>query len=203
MAARPHLSVLAMTAAITLAAASPVSAQERGIDLSQLDPSALLAGAGDVLMRASDQAIDGLFQATHRASRTPRDAAVLCQLFDPNADRSFTALADASSRLGEDSRQAFVAALADIASSGLQGARQPYDADVARQALRSAAVTAMLLHDGFGADISADGADPASREVRCRAFGWVLDALQGMPLAQRAAATRFMLGEGLAQLGPR
>lgn len=203
MASRTRLPALMLAAAIALGTVPPVPAQDGGIDLSQLDPSALLAGAGDVLMRAPDQAIDGLFQATHRASRTPRDAAVLCRLFDPNADRSFAALADASGRLGDDSRQAFVLALADIAGSGLQGERQPYDAAAAQQTLKSAAVTAMLLHDGFAADIGADGADPASRDARCRAFGWVLDALQDMPLPQRAAATRFLLSQGLAQLGPR
>lgn len=200
---RTRIIALTVASIVLLAATSPASAQVGDIDLSQFDPAALLAGAGDVLMRASDTAVDGLFQATHRASRSPHDAAVLCEMFDPHTDRSLAALADASSRLGDDSRQAFTMALADIASSGLQSPRQPYDAAAAQQTLKSAGVTAMLLHDGFAADISADGADEASRAARCRGFRWVLDALQDMPLPQRAAATRLMLSEGLAQLGSR
>jgi hypothetical protein len=51
--------------------------------------------------------------------------------------------------------------------------------------------------------MAADGDDAGSRDARCRSFGWMLDALAGVPMAQRAAATRLMLSEGLAQLGSR
>jgi hypothetical protein len=61
----------------------------------------------------------------------------------------------------------------------------------------------MLLHDGFMVGMTADGGDQASRDARCRSFGWMLDALQAVPTEQRVAATRLMLNEGLTQLGPR
>ncbi|HVI59454.1 MAG TPA: hypothetical protein VM619_11385 [Luteimonas sp.] len=185
-------------------AASPAPAQDDYVvDLSQLDPNAILASAGDVLMRAPDAAIDELFQATHAAARSPRDAKLLCALFDPRADRSFEALADAANRLGADSRERFGLALAGIAAAGLQGTPQPYDAAAAKQTLKSAGVTAMLLHEDFLVGMAADGSDAASRDARCRSFGWMLDALADVPMTQRAAATRLMLSEGLGQLGPR
>lgn len=200
-------SQLLRTRALVLAAAlaaSPAFAQDGDyvVDLSRIDPAALLASADDVLMRAPDVAIDDLFQATHAAARSPRDAKLLCALFDPHADRSFEALADTANRLGADSRERFGLALANIAAAGLQGARQPYDAAAARQTLKSAGVTALLLHEDFLVGMAADGSDAASRDARCRSLGWMLDALAEVPLAQRAAATRLMLSDGLAQLAP-
>src|SRR3546814_5548631 len=50
-----------------LLAAPAVAQDEYVVDLSRIDPSAILASAGDVLMRAPDPAIDDLFQATHAA----------------------------------------------------------------------------------------------------------------------------------------
>lgn len=200
MAARWRRLELSLAAALMSAVTMPAFAQTGDLDLSQLDPTAWLAGAGEVLMRAPDPAIDRLFQATHRASRSPHDAAVLCGLFDPHAERDLASLADAASQLEDGNRQAFAAALAGIASAGLQGPLQPYDAAAAEQTLKSAAVTAMLLHEGFASGITADGSDQGSRDARCRALGWVLDALHDMPLPQRAAATRLMLSEGLSQL---
>lgn len=169
------------------------------LDLSQLDPAAIAAGASDTLMRAPDSSIDPLFQAVHRASRAPRDADVLCGLFDPDADRSPQALAAAAQRLSPDSRQGFSNALITIAATGLQNPRQPYDAAAARQTLKSAGTTAMLLHDGFAAGLNAEASDPNARQARCRSLGWMLDALADLPLAQRAAATRLLLNEGLAR----
>lgn len=180
----------------------PARAQEYVVDLSQIDTDALLAGAGDVLMRAPDGAIDDLFQAAHQASQSPQDARILCDLFDPHADRSFEALAATANRLGPESRERFGIALANIAVAGLQEPLQPFDAAAAKQTLKSAGVTAMLLHDGFMIGMIADASDPASREARCRSLRWMLDALQDVPMPQRAAATRLMLSEGLAQLGP-
>lgn len=183
-------------------ATSPAPAQDDYVvDLSQLDPTAILASAGDVLMRAPDAAIDELFQATHAAARSPREAKLLCALFDPQADRSFEALAATANRFGADSRERFGLALAGIAAGGLQNPRQPYDAAAAKQTLKSAGVTAMLLHDDFLVGMAADGSDAGSRDARCRSFGWMLDALADVPMAQRAAATRLMLSEGMAQLG--
>ncbi|WP_242111873.1 hypothetical protein [Luteimonas aquatica] len=195
---RPRALLLALCLA-----PAPVLAQDYVVDLSQIDPAAILASAGDVLMRAPDAAIDDLFQAAHRASQTPRDAATLCALFDPHADRSFEALAATANRLGPDSRQRFGTALLNIAAAGAQSPRQPFDAAAATKTLKQAGVTAMLLHDDFMLGMTASGADAASRDARCRSFGWMLDALKDVPLAQRAAATRLMLNEGLQQLGPR
>ena len=172
------------------------------VDLSQLDPSAIAAGASDTLMRAPDGSIDELFQALHQASRHPRDAATLCALFDPAADRSPQALASAAQNLGDASRQGFANALLGIAANGLQNPRQPYDAGAAKQTLKSAGTTAMLLHDGFMGALNADASEPGGREARCQAFGWLLDALKGMPRAQRASAMRLMLNEGLTRWSP-
>ena len=186
-----------------LLAAPAIAQDEYAIDLSQIDPAAILAGAGDVLMRAPDTAIDDLFQATHAAARKPDEAKILCTLFDPHADRSFESLAATANRLGADSRERFAIALTNIAAGGLQNPRQPYDAALAKQTLKSAGVTAMLLHDDFLVGMTADGTDAASRDARCRSFGWMLDALHEVPMAQRVAATRLMLNEGLSQLAPR
>lgn len=199
------LLALCMTPAAT-------GAQHRGFDLSQLDlsqidlsridPAAIMASANDTLMRAPDGSIDELFQALHTASRTPRDADTLCGLFDPQADRSAQALMAAAQNLGPDSRQRFSTALINIAATGLQNPRQAYDARAAKQTLKSAGTTAMLLHDGFSAGLSADGNDAAGRQARCRSFGWLLDALKELPVEQRAAAMRLLLNEGLARLAP-
>src|SRR5690606_37646698 len=197
---RPR-ALLPVLAAALLAA--PAAAQdEYVVDLSQIDPAAILASAGDVLMRAPDTSIDALFQATHAAAQSPRDARLLCALFDPHAERSFESLAATANRLGAGSRERFALALADIAASGLQGPRQPYDPAAAKQTLKSAGVTAMLLNDDFLIGMTAEGSDAASRDARCRSFGWMLDARADVPMAQRAAATRLMLSEGMAQLAP-
>ncbi|MGV8932930.1 MAG: hypothetical protein ACOH1R_12575 [Luteimonas sp.] len=207
MAIRPHTPAWGIALLVALVAIAPATAtaapQDYSIDLSRIDPGALLASAGDVIQRASDRSIDDLFQAAHGASQSPRDASVLCALFDPHADRSFVALADTANRLGADSRERFGIALANIAAAGLQNPRQSYDAAAARQTLKSAGVTAMLLHDGFILGMTADGRDAASRDARCRSFGWMLDALHDVPMPQRVAATRLMLSEGLLQLAPR
>jgi len=187
---------------LALCLAPAAHAQDYVVDLSQIDPSAILASAGDVLMRAPDGAIDDLFQATLTASRSPRDGKLLCTLFDPHADRSFEGLAATANRLGRDSRERFATALTNIAATGLQQPRQPYDAAGAAKTLRQAGVAAMFLHDDFMLGMTADGSDAASRDARCRSFGWMLDALKDMPIAQRAAATRLMLNEGMSQLAP-
>lgn len=201
---RSHKPVLVLAAACVLAVAAPAPAQdEYVVDLSQIDPTALLASAGDVILRAPDASIDALFQATQAAAQSPNDAKLLCALFDPHADRSFEALAATANRLAPAHRERFALALTDLAASGLQSPRQPFDPAAAKQTLKSAGVTAMLLHDGFMVGLTAQGSDAASRDARCRSFGWLLEALADVPLPQRAAATRLMLNEGLAQLAPR
>ena len=217
MGSRRRLLAIATAALLPIAALHGVGAQERdaglpvldlsqvdlsGIDLSQLDVSSLLANAAELVRRAPDAELDGLFQATHHATRSASDARVLCAVFVPAAaassDNRIDALVAAGSQLSDGSRQAIGVALADIAGSGMQNEPQPYDAIAARQVLKSAGVTAMLLHDGFSAGLASTGDDQAGRDARCRSFGWMLDAVHDLPMKQRAAVTRLMLHEGLA-----
>lgn len=187
---------------------APVGAQQIRIDsaadlqqaLSGIDLDALVGEAGNVLMRAPDSAIDGLFQAVHASAQVPQEADTMCRLLAPDADRSLETIGRAANRLGPDSRERFTVAVAEIASTGLQHPPQPYDAVAARQVLKSAAVTATLLHDGFLLGLNTTGNDRASRDARCRSMRWMLDALDDAPLAQRASATRLLLNEGLSLL---
>jgi hypothetical protein len=168
--------------------------------LSGLDIDALVGEAGGVLARAPDSAIDGLFQAVHASAQMPQEAQAMCRLLEPDADRSLEAIGRAANRLGVDSRQRFITAVAEIAGTGLQNPPQPYDAAAARQVIKSAGVTATLLHDGFLLGLNTTGSDSASRELRCRSMRWMLDALGDAPQAQRALATRLLLNEGLTLL---
>ncbi len=151
-------------------------AQSSRVDLSGIDPVQVLAGAGDVLLRAPDGDIDRLFRAVHAASRNEAEAQGLCALFEPEADRSLPGLQRAANALGEDSRARFVEAVAAIAVNGLQAPRQPYDPAVGAQALKAATVTGMMLYDGFLLGLGNTGRDalPAQRgtvALRRRAVG--------------------------------
>ena len=176
-------------------------AQSNRVDLSGIDPMQVLAGAGDVLQRAPDGDIDRLFRAVHVASRNDAEARGLCALFEPDADRSLLGLQRAANALGNESRQRFVEAVTAIAVNGLQAPRQSYDAAVGAQALKAATVTGMMLHDGFLLGLGSTGTDAASRAARCTAFRQLVDVLNDFDLVQRAAATRFLLSEGLARYG--
>ncbi|CAN5648307.1 hypothetical protein BH23PSE2_BH23PSE2_10190 [soil metagenome] len=181
----------------TASAAHPSAAQRPAFDLSQLDPVAAASVGSDLLRRAPDAAIDELFQAVHASAQAPQDAAVLCALFEPDADRSAPALQRAVDRLGPASRERFADALIRIALAGWQGQPQPYDPAAAQQALKVAAVKATFLHDGFSAGLTADGTDAASRDARCRSFRQLVGVLGNEPLPARAAATRWLLDQGL------
>lgn len=169
------------------------------LDPSMLDPSKVVPVASDLLMRAPDRDVDVLLDAVHTASQSERDAAQLCGLFESDADRSPAGLQRVAANLGEDSRQRFVNALTGIAMAGLQGQRQAYDPDLGLQTLKSAGIKAMLLNENFAAGMAADGNDAASRNARCQSARWLLDALRGFELPQRAAATRYLLSQGLSQ----
>jgi hypothetical protein len=156
----------------------------------------------DVLRRAPDASIDQLFQAVHASSRIPAESAALCALFEPDAARDVVAFQRTVDRLGDASRERFALAFTDVALAGMQGQPQPYDAVQARQVLKQAAVTATFLHDGFMAGLVNEGADDASREARCRSFRWLVGVLVDVPLAERAAATRWLLREGLTLVAP-
>lgn len=193
--------VMAQSQRVDLSAIDLSKVDLSGVDLSGFDPSQVVPLANDLLMRAPDRDVDALLDAVHTASQSERDAAQLCSLFEADADRSPAGLQRVAANLGDASRQRFVDALAGIAIAGLQGQRQAYDPAVGLQALKSAGAKAMLLNEGFAAGMAADGNDAASRNARCQSARWMLDALRGFELPQRAAATRYLLSQGLGQYG--
>ncbi|KLI99877.1 hypothetical protein WQ56_10790 [Luteimonas sp. FCS-9] len=173
------------------------AAQHYEIDLSQIDTAAVLSTGGDVLRRATPEAIDALFQAVLHASREPAEARALCALFEPDATRDLAAFQRTVDRLGPASRNRFASAFTNVALTGLQGQPQAFDPAAAQQVLRGAAVTATLLHDGFMLGLTSTGTDEASRTARCRAFRQMVDVLKDQPQPQRVLATRWLLAEGL------
>ncbi len=166
------------------------------------DPGALVAGSSDLLRRAPDAQIDGLFQAVHAASQDAREAQAICALFQPDADRSLEGLNAAASQLGPASRQRLANALADTLVAAVQSPPQAYDASTAQHALKAAGVTAALLHDGFVGGLTASGNDANTRDARCRSLRWLLDAMQSRPASERSQMTRFLLDQGLTRLAP-
>ena len=164
------------------------------------DPGALVAGSSDLLRRAPDAQIDGLFQAVHAASQDPREAQSICSLFQPDADRSLQGLNAVASQLGPASRQRFANALADTLVAAMQSPPQSYDAASAQHSLKAAGVTAALLHDGFLGGLTVTGNDSSARDARCRSLRWLLDAMQSRPMGERAGMTRFLLDQGLTRL---
>src|SRR5690606_13636673 len=190
-------AMAACALACALAAPPPAAAQHYEIDLSRIDPAAVIALGDDVLLRAPDAAIDRLFSAVHASAGSERESAALCALFEPDAPRDIAAFQRAVDGLGDASRERFARAFTGIALSGLEGTPQAYDPQHARQVLKSAAVSATLLHEGFMQGLAA-GDDPAGREARCRSFRWLVGVLHGLPASDRVAATRWLLREGLS-----
>lgn len=187
------------TSLLLAACAAPglSAAQQYEIDLSRIDPAAVLSTGGDVLRRASTPSIDALFQAVLQSSRDPRESRALCALFEPDARRDLAAFQRTVDTLGPASRNRFANAFTDLAMSGLQGQPQTYDPAMAQQVLRAAAVTATLLHDGFMLGLTATGTDDASRQARCSSFRQMVDVLKDRPQRERVLATRWLLSEGL------
>ncbi|MEN1925192.1 hypothetical protein [Luteimonas qiangzhengi] len=179
------------------------AAQQRTyeIDLSGVDAAMVLAGAEDVMLRASDRDMDGVYQAVLHAAGSEEEAQLLCTLFEPSADRSLVGLQRVANGLGPESRIRFADAAVAIAVAGMQNPLQSYDQDHASQVLRRAGATAMLVHDGFTAGMVATGDDQRSREARCRSFRQLVGVLQDFELAERAAATRYLLLEGMTRYG--
>ena len=178
-----------------VATPATVRAQDSG-DWS-FDPDALLATGTDLLRQVPAAQMDGLFQAVHAAAQDERQAQPLCDLFDPDADRSLQGLGAAASKFDPDKRQRFASAVADALVAAMQSPAQPFDAAQAKQALKASGATAAILHDGFLAGLNASGSDLASRQSRCRSLRWLLDAMQSRPQAERAAMTRLLLEQGL------
>src|SRR5690606_33859803 len=195
MTLRTALLCLSLATTPAAFAQSPHGAPE------PLDPLALIAGASDLVARAPDADIDRLFRAVHATSRNEAEARGLCALFEPGADRSLQGLQRAANALGEDSRARFVEALAAVAIGGLQNPPQPYDPAEGEQALKAAAVTASMLHEGFMPALNGAGGDAGARRARCNALRQLLDVLDGFEADQRVPATRSLLREGLARLG--
>lgn len=189
--ARRHILVPLLIGLVT----APVAAQ----DLSDwgFDPGALLADGRELLLRAPDASVDGLFQAVHASANSPQDSRTLCALFDPNAERSLEGYNRIASQLSEQSRLRFADAATDFFITAAQSPRQPYDAGTAMQSLKAAGVRAALLNDGFLA-----GLNGGDHDARCRSVGWLMDAMQSRPVAERASVMRLLLSQGLDYLAP-
>jgi hypothetical protein len=181
--------------AIGLAASAPSLAQDSVLEQWGFDPTVLVSSGQDLLSRAPDEAVDGLFQTLHATAKRPEESQALCALFDPQADRSLDGLNALASQLGEESRVRFADAVAQFVVAAAQNPPQPYDAAAARQSLKAAGVRAALLDDGFVAGLNGD-----DHPARCRSIGLLLDAVQSRPPGERAAVTRLMLAEGLDRL---
>lgn len=193
---RPFAAAMCCIALALGVLPAPASAQQPPNEQWRFDPAVLVADSRELLRRAPDPQIDGLFQAVHAAIQVPAEAAALCALFEPQADRSLAGLNAAAAQLSEDSQARLAGALAEVLVAAAQHPPQPFDAVAAQQNLKSTAVVAAMLNDGFVAGFNGDDDD-----ARCRSLGMLLDAMQTRPLPERAAITRLLLDEGLAQLG--
>ena len=188
----PHAGLLLAMSALPLAA--PAQSEW------SFDPSALVASGGDLLERAPDAQVDGLFQVVNDAAQVDASRAALCALFAPGADRSLGGLNAFASRLQPAQRSRFANAVADALVTAMQSPPQAFDRAAATRSLKAAGATAAILHEGFVAGLSADGDDADSDAMRCRSLRWMLEAMQARPLPERAAMTRLLLDEGLARV---
>ena len=189
---------LLFTAFLGFAIATPAMASPAdpapALEALGFDPAVLVADGMELLSRAPDRAVDGLFQAVHAAANAPGESEALCALFDADADRSLTGMNAAADQLDDASRDRFALAGADVLVEATRNPPQPFDADAARQSLKKAGATAAILHEDFLPGLEADAGD-----ARCRSFGMLLDALGERPLGERAAVTRLLLQEGLSR----
>ena len=189
---------LLFTAFLGFAIATPAMASPAdpapALEALGFDPAVLVADGMELLSRAPDRAVDGLFQAVHAAAKAPGESEALCALFDADADRSLTGMNAAADQLDDASRVRFALAVADVLVEATRTPPQPFDADAARQSLKKAGATAAILHEDVLPGLEADAGD-----ARCRSFGMLLDALGERPLGERAAVTRLLLQEGLSR----
>jgi hypothetical protein len=194
--------LMLLFAALCLACPAAIAQPQPSLQDWGFDPGALAGSGSDLLRRAPDGEIDALFQAMHAATQDDDEAQALCALFEPDADRSLDGLNAAASRLDPTSRDRFANAIANALVAAMQSPPQAFDAAAARQSVKSAGVTAAILHEGFVGGLNATGTDPDARTARCQSLRWLLDAMQSRPPAERAAMTRLLLDEGLARLAP-
>lgn len=199
MSVRRTALLLACLSVATLAAPSAAAADEAAGTAWTFDPQVLLARSEAVIARAPDATLDQLFQAVARAAREPRELSAMCALFDPQARRDLAAINHAALQFGNASQQRFQTAT-DALLAAADGPVQPWDRALSERALRQAAVTAAMLHDGFVAALNGQDGDAASRQARCRALHQLLDVLSMRPLRERAMVTRLLMREGLRRL---
>lgn len=194
---------IALATLVVVAASPPLAAQDSlaeqaaawGFDTSAFDSAALVGDSEALLLRAPDPALDRLFQAVHATAQVPAEASALCAALDPQSGRGLEGLQAAAGQLGAASRERFALALTEVVLAAAQHPPQPFDEPLAQQSLKSAGVTAALLHDDFLAGLNGD-----DRDARCRSVRQLLDGLQTRPMHERAAATRLLLRAGLKQL---
>lgn len=202
---RTHLALSRFAAALALACmAMPASARQSApapqVPSTQVlqawgfDPAVLVADGRELLLRAPDGAVDGVFQVLLDSARQPRQARVMCALLDPAADRSLAGLNALAGGLDAATRERYMQAVAELFVAAAQRPPQPFDAAAAQHALRQAGVRAALLHEGFSQGFSGDA------DARCRSAAMLLQALAPRPLAERAAVTRLLLMQGLEYL---
>ena len=172
------------------------------IDLSRLDKGAAISGANDVLKRAPDASIDQIFQSTLMASRQPKDRELLCQMLNQGGVRNSNELFAFANRLSEDSRNRYLESLINVALDSMQAPVQKESKALGERTLKQAGVVAMLTNDSFMQDIMDTQTSASSQEARCRATGLMLEILKDFKLEERAAATRYLLSQGLSQVKP-
>lgn len=175
-------------------------ASAAGDDAWTFDPEVLLARSEQAIGNASDAAIDRLFQAVWRSAQAPAEMAAMCAFFAPDARRDLAAINRAAARFSPASQRRFQQATDGLLRSAQQAPPQPYAPDLAMHALKQAAVTAAMLHDGFIAGISASGSDAASQRARCRSLRLLLGTVSMRPPEERAMITRLLMREGLRRL---
>lgn len=192
----PVLPMLSLATALLLApSAAPAQQAGHGGFSLALDRSALLADGRQVIRRAPAAAVDEVLQALIASARQPREAEAVCALFDPGGDRSLSGLNDVASQLPPQSRERLTGAVAGLVFAALQAPAQPWDEDVARQALKQAGVRAALVQDGFTAGLQGD-----DHAARCRSVATLLEVLADRPLEERVGVARLLMDEGLSQL---
>lgn len=198
MRPRPVLAgstvVLVLAGLVPPVAAQPPAPPAEVLQAWGFDPAVLVADGRELLLRAPDAAVDGLFQALLDSARRPRQARAICTLLDPAADRSLAGLNAIAGEFDPATRDRYLQALATLFVAAAQHPPQAFDAAGAERALRQAAVRAALLNDGFNAGLAGDA------DARCRSAAMLLRALAPRPLRERAAVTRLLLVQGLEQL---
>jgi hypothetical protein len=193
LAYRPLLALSLLAGACAFV--PPAFAQSGSLEQWGIDAGALLGDSRQMLLRAPDASVDGLFQAIHAGAQSPQDSRVMCELFDPDAERTVDGYNEIASQLSQASRVRFANAVADFFVASAQNPPQPYDPALALQALKAAGVRAAILNDGFLA-----GLNGSDHPARCRSVGALLDALQTRPITERASVMRLLLSQGLDYL---